>query len=67
MQSRESYQESYDYLNSIKKNLNTGDIKIEVKKLDEKSKAELIDLLNKFCIRRTSEIYNNILSGVNTF
>ncbi len=63
MESREIYQESYNYLDTIKKNLSVGTITIDFSKLDTKSQGELSDLINRFCLRRRSEIWNKILSG----
>lgn len=67
MDSRETYEQSYNYQLDIQKALTGSAVTIEFAKLDEKSKCELIDTLNRFCIRRRSEIYNNILSGVHNF
>ena len=64
MNSREDYQESYNYLGALQKALTVDQITIDFKKLDDKSKGEVIDLLNRFCNRRKSEIWNNILNGV---
>ena len=67
MDSRETYENSYNYQSNLQRALTGSAITIDFNKLDEKSKCELLDTLNKFFNRRKSEIYNNILSGVNTF
>lgn len=63
MESREIYQESYDYLDDIKKGVCIETVTIDFNKLDTKSKGELINLLTNFCNRRRGEIWNKVLSG----
>lgn len=65
MEGRETYQESYNYLNKLENSNNGSNVLIEYGKLDTKSKGELMELISQFCRRRKREIYNNILSGVN--
>lgn len=67
MDSRDTYENSYNYQLDLQKGLTGSAVTIDFEKLDEKSKCELIDTLNRFFIRRRSEIYNNILSGVHNF
>lgn len=67
MESRDIYEKSYNYLDDIKKSLSVGSVTIDLSKLDTKSKGEVIDLLNRYCIKRRGEIWNNILSGPNSF
>ena len=64
MNSLEHYQNSYNYMLDLQKALTGPAITIDFEKLDEKSKGEFIDILNRTCIRRRSEIYNNVLVGV---
>lgn len=64
MNSIDDYQNSYNYQLDLQKSLTGSAITIDFEKLDEKSKGELIDTLNRFFIKRRSEIYNNVLAGV---
>lgn len=64
MNSLEHYQDSYNYMLDLQKALTGSAITIDFEKIDEKSKGELTDTLNRFFIRRRSEIYNNVLAGV---
>lgn len=63
MTSREDYEKSYNYLNDLSKGLTLESITINFNKLDEKSEAELRDLLNRFTVRRKGEIWRSVLSG----
>lgn len=67
MDSREVYEASYNYQLELQKAITGTGITIDFSKLDSKSQGELRDQLNRFFIRRRSEIYNNILSGVHNF
>ena len=67
MDSREVYEASYNYQLNLQKAITGPAVTIEFNKLDSKSKGELIDMLNRFFIRRRSDIYNNILSGPHSF
>ena len=67
MDSRETYEESYNYLADIERGLTGSGITIDFNKLDEKSRAEARDILTRFCVRRKGQIWNNILSGPHSF
>lgn len=67
MDSRETYEKSYNYLGDLSKGLTLEAITIDFKKLDEKSRAELRDLLSRYTVKRKGEIWNNILSGPHSF
>lgn len=67
MDSREVYEASYNYQLELQRAITGPGVTIDFSKLDAKSQGELRDQLNRFFIRRRSEIYNNILSGVHNF
>lgn len=67
MDSRETYEKSYEYLGDLSKGLTLEAITIDFKKLDEKTKGEMRDLLSRYIVKRKGEIWRNILSGPHTF
>lgn len=56
MESERIYRESYKYLDEICRQNTTGEIRIDYCQLDEKSRGELKDIINRFVVRRKHEI-----------
>lgn len=59
------YEDSYSYLESLKKQLSTSIITIDVTKLDENSKAEILSELRKVIYKRSSQVYKTIQNANN--
>lgn len=67
MDSRDTYEESYEYINKLSTQNMTDVITIDYKKLDEISRGELRSAINKVCVKRKREIYGNILCGPHSY
>ena len=59
------YEDSYEYLECLKKMLTTNSITIEFNKLDENSKAEICSSLRKAIYSRASRVYSTIQNSNN--
>ena len=67
MDSRETYEESYAYINKLAAQNMTDVVTIDYSKLDEISKGEFRAAINKVCVNRKREIYGNILCGPHSY
>lgn len=63
MESDKIYQDSYNYILSLKKGINNENININFKQLDQKTSGELRQVINNYLSNRSKEI-EKIVIGV---
>lgn len=61
----EVYKSSYEYLENLKKQINTDTISIDFRKLDENSKQLIMSELRKAIFTRASNVYSTIQNASN--
>ena len=59
------YEDSYKYLESLKKSIGTSNINIDLNKLDEKSREVIIKAIRDAVYARSSQVYNLISNQSN--
>ena len=65
MESIKVYEDSYKYLESLKKSIGTSNINIDLNKLDEKSREVITRAIRDAVYARSSQVYNLISNQSN--